>query len=93
MLRTARPLTSTQPSRLRRTLALKASSAQKALPPHSAPYSESGTTTAVWHLLCAVVHPLRFVRSRGPRRWRYGGPPLTFNEQVEAEIRRDWDSE
>ncbi len=23
-----------------------------------------------WHLGCAILHPLRFARSRGPIRWR-----------------------
>lgn len=29
-----------------------------------------------WHLACALQHPARFLRSRGPRRWRYGGPDM-----------------
>ena len=29
-----------------------------------------------WHAVCAFLHPVRFLRSRGPRRWRYGGRPL-----------------
>ncbi len=26
-----------------------------------------------WHLRCALAHPVRFLRSRGPRALRYGG--------------------
>lgn len=27
-----------------------------------------------WHLGCALRHPARFLRSRGPVRFRYAGP-------------------
>jgi hypothetical protein len=33
-----------------------------------------------WHLDCAVLHPLRYLRSRGPRRWRYSGLAATTEE-------------
>ena len=26
-----------------------------------------------WHVACALRHPIRFARSRGPVRWRYAG--------------------
>jgi hypothetical protein len=29
-----------------------------------------------WHTSCAIAHPFRFLRSRGPRRWRYQGGML-----------------
>lgn len=31
--------------------------------------------TQAWHLGCAFGHPLRFLRSRGPIRWRYPSAP------------------
>jgi hypothetical protein len=39
---------------------------------HMAPCWEQPGKQA-WHVTCALRHPVRFLRSRGPQRWRYGG--------------------
>jgi hypothetical protein len=35
-----------------------------------------------WHVGCALRHPLRFLRSRGPRRWRYGSKATATEEST-----------
>jgi hypothetical protein len=41
-----------------------------------APCHEQPGKQGWFHWQCIVRHPLRYLRSRGPRRWRYGGGPI-----------------